>query len=96
MQAPVVLAPPIPSTSGASVYQQSSYDFLRDIAASLIKKLHSYLRANISRFSALKDAIPLIKRAVELYMRKEYWQAINQCFQAYVYIEALGTSLPRL
>ena len=96
MQAPVVLAPPIPSTSGASVYQQSSNDFLRDIAASLIKKLNSYLLTNITRFNALKDAIPLIRRAVELYVRKEYWQAINQCFQAYVYVEALGTNLPPL
>ena len=96
MQAPVVLAPPIPSTSGASVYQKSSNDFLRDIAASLIKKLNRYLLTNMTRFSALKEAIPLIRRAVELYMGREYWQAINQCFQAYVYIEALGANLPPL
>lgn len=96
MQIPAVLAAPIPSMTGAQVYQQSSNDFVRDVAASLIKKLHDYALANVRRFSSLQASIPLIKRAVELYMGGKYSESITQSFQAYMFIKTLGTSLPPL
>ncbi|HEU5380570.1 MAG TPA: hypothetical protein VFV38_34535 [Ktedonobacteraceae bacterium] len=96
MQPSTVLAAPIPSTSGALVYKQSSDDFVRDVAASLIKKLHEYLLTNVRRFEGLQASIPLLKRAVELYIGREYSASITQSFQAYMFIKALGTSLPPL
>ncbi len=89
MQSSNVLAPPLSSTNVASVYPQGSSDFLRDIAASLIKKLNHYVRSNIKLSSQLKDAIPLVKHAVELYIMRDYSQSIIQSFQAYLFIEAL-------
>lgn len=91
-----ILAPPVPSANILSVYQQGSNDFLKDIAASLIRKLNDYLTSNAKQFNVLKDAIPLVSRAVEMYKAQEYNQSITQNFQVYLFITALQASTPAL
>jgi len=96
MQTSSVLAAPVPLASGTQVYQQSSNDFVKDIAACLIKKLNRYLVTNIKRNSSLQLLLPLVKRSVELYIGGRLDESITQSFQAYVFIETLGTSVPPL
>lgn len=91
-----VLAPPMPQANIASVYPQGTDDFFKNIAANLIRKLDDYLTSNIKQFNVLKDAIPLVKQAVELYMARDYNQSITQNFQVYLLITALRASTPGL
>jgi hypothetical protein len=91
-----ILAPPVPSTNILPVYQQGSNDFLKDIAADLIKKLNDYLTSNVKQFNQLQDAIPLVSRAVEMYKVQEYNQSITQSFQVHLLIAALRASTPAL
>jgi hypothetical protein len=91
-----VLAPPAPSTNILSVYQQGSNDFLKDIAAGLIKKLSNYLTTNVKQFNQLHDALPLVERAVEMYKAQEYNESITQSFQVYLFITALRANTPAL
>lgn len=91
-----ILAPPLPSASVLAAYQQGSNDFLKEIAANLIKKLSDYLMSNVKKFNQLQDATPLVSRATEMYKAQEYNQSITQSFQVYLFIMALQASTPAL
>jgi hypothetical protein len=74
-------------------------DYLRPLAARVIRKIYDYLSANVSRpdtAADLQGSIPIVGAAVQRFESGDYGGALQQAYGAYRYLTVLRSHRPDL
>ena len=70
--------------------------FLRDVAASTLRKLYQYLESATPRHAEIAPCYPPFQQAIRAYRARDYGQALSGGYQVYRMIAALRSRHPDL
>jgi hypothetical protein len=95
---PFGLGPFSPSLSmpNPALDQQAAITFVEDITAESVRALSSYLETHSGRFAGLDSCQPIVTRAAQCRLARDYAQAFDLIWQVYRVVAALRAANPEV